>query len=309
MCGKQESTMCQQACGTLKQRPISKESCCAMPVILSYIQTRPLLEARKRGQDVIESSCDLGLTTTPVTLDAEGVRFPTGECLDWPSVEKISQSEVNCYLINEHGMQAIQTFSEDTSRVCSLLPTQGAPSMLIAGFVMHRIKHVDPWQDTQRKIAAIAPVTGHVLDTTTGLGYTTILAARTAESVTTIELDPGAQEMARLNPWSQDLFTNPKITQIMGNAYEIVPTFEDERFARIIHDPPTFKLAGELYSGAFYRELYRVLKRGGRLFHYIGDPASKASGGTTRGALRRLQEAGFSRVVRHPEAYGVVGYK
>jgi predicted methyltransferase len=89
----------------------------------------------------------------------------------------------------------------------------------------------------------------------------------------------------------------------------VVPTFADESFSRIMHDPPTFKLAGELYSGAFYCELYRILKRGGRLFHYIGDPNSKASGGVTRGVVRRLQEAGFPRVVRRAEAYGVVAYK
>ena len=281
----------------------------SLPIILSYVQTRPLLEARKRGQSVVESSLDLGVTRASITLDDEGIVFPGGERLDWSGVEKISQSEVNCYTVGEWGVQAIQTFSEHTNRVCSLMPTRGAPSMLIAGFVMHRIKDVDPWQDTQRKIAAIAPVSGRVLDTATGLGYTAILAARAAESVTTIELDPGAQEMARLNPWSQELFTNPKITQVMGDAYEVVPTFADESFSRIIHDPPTFSLAGELYSGVFYRQLYRVLKRGGRLYHYIGDPNSKASGGVTRGALRRLQEAGFSRVVRRPEAYGVVAYK
>lgn len=281
----------------------------SLPIILSYVQTRPLLEARKRGQSVVESSLDLGVTRVSVTLDDEGVVFPDGERLGWSGVEKISQSEVNCYTVDERGVQAIQTFSEHTNRVCSLMPTRGAPSMLIAGFVMHRIKDVDPWQDTQRKIAAITPVSGRVLDTATGLGYTAILTARSAESVTTIELDPGAQDMAGLNPWSRELFTNPKITQVMGDAYEVVPTFGDESFSRIIHDPPTFSLAGELYSGVFYRQLYRVLKRGGRLYHYIGDPNSKASGGVTRGALRRLQEAGFSRVVRRPEAYGVVAYK
>jgi len=181
--------------------------------------------------------------------------------------------------------------------------------MLIAGFVMHRIKEIDPWQHAQRMIAAIAPVSGSVLDTATGLGYTAILAARTAEGVTTIELDPGVQAIAQLNPWSQELFANPKITQVMGDTYEVVPTRAGESFDRIMHDPPTLKLAGELYSGAFYRELYRILKRGGRLFHYIGDPNSKASSGVTRGVVQRLQEAGFSRVVRRAEAYGVVAYK
>jgi predicted methyltransferase len=181
--------------------------------------------------------------------------------------------------------------------------------MLIAGFTMHRIVDIDPMQDTRKKIATITPVVGRVLDTATGLGYTAIAAAKTAERVVTIELDPGAQEMARLNPWSRGLFENPKIQQLMGDAYEVVPTFGDESFDRIIHDPPVFSLAGELYSGVFYRELYRILKRGGRLFHYIGNLDSKSSGTVVRGALKRLQEAGFTRVVRRPEAFGIVAYK
>jgi uncharacterized protein len=278
-------------------------------VILSFIQARPLLEARKRGQVVVETSLDLGISKSSVTLSAEGVSFATGERLDWPNVEKISQSKVNCYSISAQGMQSVQVFSQATNRLCSLMPTRGAPTMLIAGFVMHRIKEIDPWQHAQRMIAALAPVSGFVLDTATGLGYTAILAAREASGVTTIELDPGVQAIAQLNPWSQELFANPKITQVMGDAYRVVPSFADESFSRIMHDPPTFKLAGELYSGAFYRELYRILKRGGRLFHYIGDPNSKASSGVTRGVVRRLQEAGFSRVVRRAEAYGVLAYK
>ncbi|HAT44563.1 MAG TPA: spermine synthase, partial [Ktedonobacter sp.] len=48
---------------------------------------------------------------------------------------------------------------------------------------------------------------------------------------------------------------------------------------------------------------------GGRLFHYIGDLNSKSSGTVSKGVVRRLQEAGFTRVVRKSEAYGVVAYK
>src|SRR5712692_6542985 len=279
------------------------------PIVLSYVQVEPLFKARQRGQTTVEISPDLGLTSVKVTLTPEGVAFLTGERLDWRSVEKISKSEVNCFILEDHTIRPIQVFSEYTNRVCSLMPTRGAPSMLIAGFVMHRIKDIDPMQDTRGKIAAISPIVGRVLDIATGLGYTAIEASKTADEVITIELDPGVQEIARLNPWSQALFHNPKIHQLMGDAYEVVQTFEDESFSRIIHDPPTFSLAGELYSGALYQQLFRVLKRGGRLFHYIGDPKSKASGGITKGALRRLQEAGFSRVVRRPEAYGVVAYK
>jgi predicted methyltransferase len=280
-----------------------------MSVILSYVQARPLLEARKHGLTVAETSIDLGLSSTSVTLSAEGVSFADGERLDWTSVEKISQSETNCYAISAEGMQPIMIFSPETNRLCSLLPTQGAPSVLIAGFVMHRFKGIDPWQHAQRMVAALAPVSGSALDTTTGLGYTAILAARSASDVTTIELDPGVQAIARLNPWSQELFTNPRIMQVMGDAYEVLPTMDSESFTRIMHDPPAFKLAGELYSSTFYRELYRVLKRGGRLFHYIGDLNSKSGSSVMRGVMRRLQESGFSRVARRPEAYGVVAYK
>jgi uncharacterized protein len=279
------------------------------PIILSYVQAAPLLKARKKGMASLQISPDLGLSMLIVTLTTEGVVFPNGERLDWQSIEKISKSEVNCFILEDNAARPVQVFSEYTNRVCSLMPTSGAPSMLIAGFVMHRIKDIDPMQDTARKIAAISPIVGCVLDTATGLGYTAIEAAKTADEVVTIELDPGVQEIARLNPWSQALFCSSNIHQIMGDAYEVVQTFEDGSFARIIHDPPTFSLAGELYSGAFYQQLFRVLKRGGRLYHYIGDPNSKASGGVTKGVLKRLQEAGFARVVRRPEAYGVVGYK
>ncbi len=279
------------------------------PIVLSYIQAEPLLKAKQQGITFVEISPDLGLTKIIVPLTPEGIAFPNGEHLDWRSIGKISKSEVNCFILEDNTIRPIQVFSEYTNRVCSLMPTKGAPSMLIAGFVMHRIKDIDPMQDTLRKIAAISPIVGRVLDTATGLGYTAIEAAKTADEVVTIELDPGAQQIARLNPWSQALFHTPKIRQIMGDAYEVVQTFEDGSFSRIIHDPPTFSLAGELYSGVFYQQLFRVLKRGGRLYHYIGDPNSKASGGVTKGALKRLKEAGFTRVVRKPEAYGVVAYK
>jgi uncharacterized protein len=279
------------------------------PIILSYIQAEALLTAKRQGKAVLEVSPDLGITTVPVKLLDEDVEFPLGERVRWPDIERIKKATTNCFIVKENSVQTIQTFSEYTNRVCSLLPTKHTPSMLIAGFTMHRIVDIDPMQDTLKKIATIAPVVGSVLDTATGLGYTAIEAAKKAEQVITIELDPGAQEIARLNPWSRDLFNNPKIKQIMGDAFEVVATFDDNSFERIIHDPPVFSLAGELYSGTFYRQLYRVLKRGGRLFHYIGNLESKSSGTVTKGALKRLQEAGFTRVVRRPEAFGVVAYK
>ena len=62
-------------------------------------------------------------------------------------------------------------------------------------------------------------------------------------------------------------------------------------------------LAGDLYSGDFYAELFRILRNQGRLFHYVGDPKSRTSEAITRGVIKRLHEAGFKRVVRKPRAF------
>jgi uncharacterized protein len=244
-----------------------------------------------------------------MTLDADSVVLPTGERLSWAEVERIQRAANVCFQIEDGATVEIRRFSEVTGWTRALMPTTGAPTTLVAGLPMHRIKDTDPWADSQTKIAALAPVSGRVLDTATGLGYTAILAARTAEEVVTIELDPAALEIAAMNPWSRELFTRPNIRQLTGDAVEILPTMEDSSFTRLLHDPPMITIAGDLYGEAFYRELWRVLRRGGRLFHYIGDPQSASGRRTTAGVIRRLQSAGFTRVTRRPEAFGVLAQK
>jgi predicted methyltransferase len=242
-------------------------------------------------------------------LEPSGVRLPDGPALAWNDLEAINASERGCFTIEDGVPHKIQFFSEEANRLYSLMPTTEAPTMLISGIPMHRFKDIGPLRDTLLKIKTIAPVEGRVLDTATGLGYTAIQAAKTAEHVTTVEIEPVALKVARLNPWSSSLFEDPQITRVIGDVAEEIELFEDEAFARVVHDPPAFSLAGELYSGTFYRQLFRVLRRGGRLFHYIGNPKSTLGRTVSRGAMRRLQEAGFSRVVRRPEAFGLVAYK
>lgn len=278
-------------------------------IVVSHYQATPLLAARKAGAARATTTTDLGLSTVEVRLTAEGVALPDGQTLPWSAVERIERAENQCFVVEGGEARPIRVFSETTNWLRSLMPTAGAPTMLVAGFPMHRIKDTDPYADTRAKVAAAAPVVGDVLDTATGLGYTAIEAAKTASRVVTVELDPAGLEVARYNPWSRALFENPKITQIVGDAFEEIQKFADGSFDRVLHDPPTFSLAGELYSGAFYREVHRTLRGGGKLFHYIGDPASALGKRTTAGVIRRLGEAGFRRVERRPEAFGVVALK
>jgi hypothetical protein len=279
-----------------------------LPVILSHYQAAPLLNARRAAQTTLSVSLDLGLTHSVARLDDMGVTFPDGSAVGWAEIEKIAESENACFAVRDGRVEKIHAYSPATNRFCGLMPTTAAPTLLVAGFPMHRIKGTDPARDTQSKIAALKPA-GRVLDTCTGLGYTAIAASELAEHVTTIELDPTVLDIARQNPWSQKLFDNPKITQRLGDSYELIQSFEAGAFARVAHDPPTFSLAGELYSAAFYQEVYRVLTPRGRLFHYIGDLESAHGARVAKGVVKRLREAGFATVRPAPQAFGVAAQK
>jgi predicted methyltransferase len=62
----------------------------------------------------------------------------------------------------------------------------------------------------------------------------------------------------------------------------------------ILHDPPRFGIAGELYSLSFYGQLARVLRRRGLLFHYTGTPNKLTSGRDVPNEVaKRLRIAGF----------------
>jgi uncharacterized protein len=277
-------------------------------IVLSHIQTSPILKRRESIGSKITFSPDLNISTLEGVITLEGLEIPDNEILGWKALQEIDAAPNNCFAIVDGIPEKILTFSDLTNSTYSLYPTEKAPTMLISGIPMHRIKDTNPERDTREKIKATQPV-GQVLDTATGLGYTAIAAAKAASHVTTVELDPAAQEICHQNPWSQRLFDNPKIEQRIGDSFDVIETLEDGRFQRIIHDPPTFSLAGHLYSGDFYGEMYRVLKPGGRVFHYIGDPKSKSGRRITAGAIRRLEQVGFTRIKRAPRAFGVVAYK
>jgi predicted methyltransferase len=254
------------------------------------------------------TSADLGLSTLAASLTSAGIIYPAGERLPWEVARSIVGSPNQCFVVDD-GVQAVAAFSPTTNVLRSLMPTAGAPTMLISGISMHRIKGTEPWADSVAKAQAVAQISGRTLDTTTGLGYTAILAARSASEVVTVELDPTGLEVARQNPWSHELFDRPNIQRVVGDAFEVVAQQRAGSFDCIIHDPPYLALAGELYSEEMYRRLYRVLRRGGRLFHYIGDPQSTSGARTTAGVLRRLEAVGFQRIARRPEAFGVVATK
>ena len=110
-----------------------------------------------------------------------------------------------------------------------------------------------------------------------------------------------------VNPWSPEA-NQPehRLTLIHGDIALQLLTLQAESFDAVLHDPPRFGIAGELYSQEFYNHLARVLKRQGRLFHYTGTP-NKISRGRDlpREVAARLHRAGFAVSVQGDGLLGV----
>jgi uncharacterized protein len=96
-------------------------------------------------------------------------------------------------------------------------------------------------------------------------------------------------------PPASSLQPDPQLTLIQADILEHIASHPDASFDAVLHDPPRFAIAGDLYSQAFYRELWRVLKRRGKLFHYTGTPNKLTSGRDVPAEVaKRLQDAGFA---------------
>ncbi len=283
--------------------------------ILTWHSIDALLNAKRTGWQEVVITLDLGLTQITALVSSRRVTLPNGQWLHWETLENHAGNPNGCYaLVDNNSLKKIQLFSTELNRLYTLMPVMDrekstAPTMLISGIPMHRIKKTNPWRDTKEKTRAAGPFTGAVLDTATGLGYTAIAAAQTANHVITIELDPTVHEICRANPWSQRLFEPEKITRLIGDTDDLIREMDDESFTQIIHDPPMFSLAGHLYSASFYHQLYRVLKKRGKVFHYIGNPKSKSGRSVTNSVIQRFQDVGFTRIQHRPRAFGIVAQK
>lgn len=180
----------------------------------------------------------------------------------------------------------------------------------INGVRMHQTKNKTPLEDARDKAGLLGVCRGSsVLDVCAGLGYTAIEAAKRGATVVTIEKDENVLEIAKANKDSARLFGSKNIKIILGDAFEEIKKFGSESFDFIIHDPPRLSLAGELYSLDFYKELYRVLKKGGRLFHYTGEPGKARGKRIPKGVKERLLEAGFKKIFWREDCLGFLAEK
>jgi predicted methyltransferase len=154
--------------------------------------------------------------------------------------------------------------------------------------------------DAQRKVGLIAPRGKVVLDTCGGLGYFAAWCLQGgAARILSFEKHAGVLWLRSLNPWSPDSsWQDPPgaaLQLAQGDIAQEIGKLPDRSVDAILHDPPRFAIAGELYARVFYEQLARVLRPGGLLFHYTGAPNSVSHGRElAREVATRLRHAGFA---------------
>ncbi|HNV01460.1 MAG TPA: methyltransferase [archaeon] len=269
-----------------------------------------LLKEALKGRERVELSLNLGKNKQVVDIVNGYVIPKQGESKKF-LLEKLQRLKENTvYTVDNGKVLAVELFSNESNLYYKLRPTKDWPTLMLSSVPMHRFITSTPKLDTESKINSIRPIKGKVLDTCCGLGYTAIsLAKNGATSVTCFEKDSFVLDICKYNPYSEELFTNEKITLINESIFEGIKKLEDESFDRIIHDPPTISFAKELYSIEFYLELHRILKKDGKLYHYAPSPGKTKGIEFWKTIVKLLKNAGFRDVDYFKNSSGIVAKK
>ena len=200
--------------------------------------------------------------------------------------------------------EPVQRFSRS---LIKLVPTEwGPPTFEIDGIKMLPTAKVSPYEDAKHKVGLIQPRGKAILDTCGGLGYFAAWCLQGGASrIQSYEKNADVIWLRGINSWSPQPDDSLSLTH--GDITEKIGGLQSGAFDAILHDPPRFGIAGELYSQAFYDQLARVLKRNGKLFHYTGTPNKLTTGRDVPNEVaKRLRNAGFTTKL---ESDGVLAAK
>ena len=259
--------------------------------LLTRANTEALLAARDAGAAEWHGSLDLGRSTDVAMLQADGWQW-RGERYPWPAAPK----ERAIHYWDGEGFAPVARFS---GSLIKLVPTEwDVPTFEIDGIKMLPTAKASPLDDARRKVALVEPRGKVVLDSCGGLGYFAACCLEAgATRIHSFEKNPDVLWLRTLNPWSPDPdapSSGGRLRLAHADVAQAIAQVGDASIDALLHDPPRFGIAGELYALAFYRELARVLRRGGRLFHYTGSPNKLTSGrDVPREVAKRLEQAGF----------------
>jgi predicted methyltransferase len=261
-----------------------------LPPLLTRWTAERISAAIEAGEREIRVSLDLGLSEDTVTwtgdhLALRDYRLERGE------LERLHKRDTVVFAIDEDGAWPLEIREGGYAKLVPLEGGLGAPTFEISGIKMHRTLGIDPFNDARTKAAAAVSRGDRVLDTCGGLGYTATWARRLGvAAVVSVERDPDVLALRKYNPWSREYLKDVGVEKVEADVAQTITGFKDASFQSIIHDPPRFSLAGELYGEEFLWQLARVLAFGGRLVFYTGQPYRFGRGRNfIEGIEKRLQ--------------------
>ena len=255
--------------------------------LLTFEVNARLCAAARAGTARLECSLDLERTRSFVDLDGSGWYWRAQR---YPFIERCKDRTI--YHWDGARFEPIARY---TTALYKLVPTAyGPPTFEIDGIKMLPTARVSPYADAERKVSLIQPRGKRILDTCGGLGYFSAWCLQfEASLVLSYEKSPAVLWLRSLNPWSPAVGGSLQLVE--GDIVQEIVSLGEDSIDAVLHDPPRFGTAGELYSQAFYHHLARVLKRHGRLFHYTGAPNRLTTGRDVAGEVaKRLRQAGFS---------------
>ena len=269
--------------------------------LLTRLIAEAVLGARDAGAGTWTGSLDLGRSSGNVALETDAWQW-RGQRYPYP--HKLKDRTI--YYWNGDEFAPVSRYA---GSLIKLVPTEwGAPTFEIDGIKMLPTSKESPFEDARRKVALIEPRGKVVLDTCGGLGYFAACCLKAGVArIHSFEKNADVLWLRTLNPWSPDPdevgpdevdpgapASGGRLQLTHANVAQAITQIADASMDALLHDPPRFGIAGELYSQAFHDQLARVLRRGGRLFHYTGSPNKLTSGrDVPREVTKRLEKAGF----------------
>jgi predicted methyltransferase len=256
----------------------------------------PLLTSKVH--EMIRAGARAGAVTLECSLDLERSRTSvevSGEHWSWRGQSYPFLTACKDRTIYYWAGATFLPVARYTGSLIKLIPTDwGPPTFEIDGIKMLPTARISPYADAEHKVGLIRPRGKTILDTCGGLGYFAAwcLQGQAAE-VHSYEKNPDVIWLRQLNPWSP--VAGNGLTLVNGDVAQAIEAVPAQSYDAVLHDPPRFGIAGELYSQAFYDQLARVLRPRGTLFHYTGTPNKLTSGRDVPSEVAsRLRRAGFA---------------
>ena len=258
-----------------------------MGPLLTASVLEALLTARRAGVATVACSLDLQRSRSVVSVHEA--------FWEWQARRFAYPARLKPRTIYHFENDIFQPVARYSSSLIKLIPTDwGPPTFEVDGIKMLPTARQSPLADARHKVSLVRPRGKVVLDTCGGLGYFAACCDEAgAARVLSFEKNEDVLWLRSLNPWSPA--AGGMLTLTHADITEAVLAVNSASVDAVLHDPPRFAMAGELYSQAFYLQLARVLRPHGVLFHYTGTP-NKISRGRDLAAevTKRLRVAGFS---------------